>query len=341
MKPKKTMNHDLQDSEKQPPRFLVKIMELMAKMAPPDSSGENPKAVRAFKSVEAVTDVLKGGPLKRRLLSPLRGKAWPVAPGEFIVGEADGRIAVCTLTSNELIARLASLPGVAIAGRVYTVNLGIERIILNLTANPQIRILVLCGKESPIFHPAQGLRALFANGVSSNHRIIGAEGHLPVLSNLSIDHIERFRRQITLIDHTGVTDMDSLKSLIATAVSQSTSLPPINSEDLASVATAKPEFKTLETGGHREPLAYDLKGFFVINLDELSGEIVCRHYKHDNTPAHELRARSAERIVLALVREGLISQISHAGYIGAELAKAETALQLGLLYEQDKRLRAN
>jgi tetrahydromethanopterin S-methyltransferase subunit A len=36
-----------------------------------------------------------------------------------------------------------------------------------------------------------------------------------------------------------------------------------------------------------------------------------------------------------LVREELISQLSHAGYLGVELAKAETALRLELDYEQD------
>jgi tetrahydromethanopterin S-methyltransferase subunit A len=36
------------------------------------------------------------------------------------------------------------------------------------------------------------------------------------------------------------------------------------------------------------------------------------------------------RAVLGLLREELVSQLSHAGYPGAELAKAESALRLGL-----------
>ncbi len=36
-------------------------------------------------------------------------------------------------------------------------------------------------------------------------------------------------------------------------------------------------------------------------------------------------------MVLGLIRENLISQLSHAGYLGAELAKAEAALRLGAL----------
>jgi len=52
-----------------------------------------------------------------------------------------------------LMDPLAGLPGVAIAGMVYTANLGITRIILNVTTNPSIRFLLICGKESALFQP--------------------------------------------------------------------------------------------------------------------------------------------------------------------------------------------
>ena len=102
---------------------------------------------------------------------------------------------------------------------------------------------------------------------------------------------------------------------------------------------AENEFKVLRPGGHRESLAYDPNGFFVITLDRQMGEIIVRHYLKDNTPAHSMSGRNAEAIMLGLLREGLISQMSHAGYLGSELAKAETALRLNLNYEQDQPLR--
>jgi tetrahydromethanopterin S-methyltransferase subunit A len=44
-------------------------------------------------------------------------------------------------------------------------------------------------------------------------------------------------------------------------------------------------------------------------------------------------------MLLGLLREQLVSQLSHAGYLGAELARAEAALRLDLAYEQDRPLR--
>jgi tetrahydromethanopterin S-methyltransferase subunit A len=77
----------------------------------------------------------------------------------------------------------------------------------------------------------------------------------------------------------------------------------------------------------------------VITLDRTAGDILVHHYLPDHTPAHMVQGRHGESILLALLREKLISQKSHAGYLGAELAKAETALRLDLLYEQDRPLR--
>src|SRR5437899_4356418 len=99
------------------------------------------------------------------------------------------------------------------------------------------------------------------------------------------------------------------------------------------------QFVSIRPGGQREPLAYDPKGYFVISLDREKEEIVLRHYLPDHTPAHEMRGRGATSMLLGLLREGLVTQLSHAGYLGEELAKAQTALQFGLRYDQDRPLR--
>jgi hypothetical protein len=99
-------------------------------------------------------------------------------------------------------------------------------------------------------------------------------------------------------------------------------------------------FTPIRPGGQREPLQYDPKGYFVITLDREADQIVMRHYLPSHAPAHEMRGRSAGPMLLGLLREGLVSQLSHAGYLGEELAKAQAALQTGWRYTQDRPLRA-
>jgi hypothetical protein len=99
------------------------------------------------------------------------------------------------------------------------------------------------------------------------------------------------------------------------------------------------QFTPIRPGGIREPLLYDPKGYFVVMLDREQEQISMRHYLHDHTPAHEMRGRSAGPMLLGLLREGLVTQLSHAGYLGEELAKAEAALRFDLRYDQDRPLR--
>jgi tetrahydromethanopterin S-methyltransferase subunit A len=269
-----------------------------------------------------------------------RDRSWPVVEGSYMIGDPMAPVAVCTLTSDELVKPLATIPGVAIAGEVQTANAGIERIILNVTANSSIRFFLLCGKDSRLFRQGQSLRALIEHSVDAEKRIVGAQGYEPVLRNLPLPRIETFRRQIELVDWSGERDVQALRERIQSLAARTPGrfmLHWDNSEETMD----QPQFTVIRPGGQREPLIYDPTGYFVITLDRPTGVIVLRHYLPDHAPAHEMRGRSAESMLLGLLREGLVSQLSHAGYLGIELAKAEAALRLGtnVRYEQDRPLR--
>lgn len=103
---------------------------------------------RLMRKVDAATGWLAKMPFQ--LATKSKSNPWPVLPGAYKVGEHFAPVAVCTLTSNELFAPLSNVPGVAIAGRVYSANLGLEKLIMNVTANPAIRFLLVCGKSRPI-----------------------------------------------------------------------------------------------------------------------------------------------------------------------------------------------
>jgi tetrahydromethanopterin S-methyltransferase subunit A len=263
---------------------------------------------------------------------------WPVIAGSYDVGDPQGSVAICALTTESLIAPLARLPGVAIAGKVYTANLGITRIVINVTANPAIRFLLVCGKDSPLFHPGQSLVALAERGIDAERRIVGAIGYEPVLSTLDPARVAQFRRQVEVVDWAGEEDLHALEEGIAALVARDPGrfAAPDSS---AGMLQAVEQFTPIRPGGAREPLQYDPKGYFVITLDREREQIINRHYLPDHTPAHEMRGRAAGSMLLGLLREGLVTQLSHAGYLGEELAKAEAALRFDLRYDQDRPLR--
>ncbi len=263
---------------------------------------------------------------------------WPVMPGTYQVGDPSGPVAVCALTSEKLVGPLVSVPGVAIAGMVYTANLGITRIIVNLTSNPAIRYLLICGKDSALFRPGQSLVALSEHGVDSQKRIIEAVGYDPVLPSIDPKQVAQFRNQIEVLDWTGEENVEVLQDRIKSLTVRNPGIF-VTDQGEATASKAQEEFVSIRPGGQREPLIYDPKGYFVITIDSEQKEILLRHYLPDHTPSHEMRGRGATSMLLGLLRDGLVTQLSHAGYLGEELAKAQTALQFGLRYDQDRPLR--
>ncbi len=66
-------------------------------------------------------------------------------------------------------------------GTLQTENIGLEKIICNVVANPNIRYMVLRGPESEGHLTGEAFKALMANGVDSKKRIIGTDAPHPFL----------------------------------------------------------------------------------------------------------------------------------------------------------------
>jgi DNA-binding transcriptional ArsR family regulator len=130
-------------------------------------------------------------------------------------------------------------------------------------------------------------------------------------------------KRVETIDLIGSDDL----GLVADAIAAGASRAP-GPLEAAGLDEAAPQTATLRPGGKRSPLRYDPKGNFVISLAPDDREIVLVHYGPDRLPAHEMRGRTAEPMLLGLLWARLVTQLSHAGYLGAELAKAESALRL-------------
>lgn len=93
--------------------------------------------------------------------------------------------------------------GAALSGTLQTENIGIEKIVCNIVGNPNIRYIVLCGVDVEGHHAGDALRALVENGINQRRTIIGSTAVTPYLLNIAKESIERFRKQVTLINLLG------------------------------------------------------------------------------------------------------------------------------------------
>jgi tetrahydromethanopterin S-methyltransferase subunit A len=255
---------------------------------------------------------------------------WPPLPGSYRVLRYRAPVAVCALNSDELIDPIAAAEpeAIAIVGTLQTENLGIERLVTNVLANPFIRFLVVCGADSRkmIGHlPGQSLVALAREGVDANRRIIGAKGKRPVLRNLELAAIDRFRSTVEVLDLTAVSEIEA----IAAAVRHCAERNPGAAEP-ASNGIAVPIAGTVPN-----KMISDPAGYFVIFVDRPRGLLNIEHYKNNGVLTTIIEGRSAAEAYMTAIERELLSRLDHAAYLGRELARAEHALSSGESYVQD------
>jgi tetrahydromethanopterin S-methyltransferase subunit A len=112
------------------------------------------------------------------------------------------------------LVKVAIEAGAALSGTLQTENIGIDKIICNIVANPNIRYLVLCGKEVEGHFTGDALIALFKNGVNKKRTIVGAKGKAPYLFNIPPASIERFREQVTPVNLLEVLDPGTIEKAV-------------------------------------------------------------------------------------------------------------------------------
>ncbi|MFH1126729.1 MAG: tetrahydromethanopterin S-methyltransferase subunit A [archaeon] len=130
-------------------------------------------------------------------------------PGDYKVINRDGRISIDTLTSpidNFFFDEAFTV------GSHKTENLGVERIISNIVSNPNVRAIIICGRESFGHYAGQALYSLWENGTDEDGRIIGAKGPIPYIENIDERVISRFREQILYVeDMIGIEDREAVR----------------------------------------------------------------------------------------------------------------------------------
>ncbi len=129
--------------------------------------------------------------------------------GEYTACSPNGCVAVVILNMD-----YTPSDKVAIYGSLKTENIGIEKIVANVISNPHIRYLIVCGDEIRGHRSGSSLIALSKNGIDEQHRIIDAPGAIPYIENLDNKAIERFQKQIEVINLIGINNKKDIDKVI-------------------------------------------------------------------------------------------------------------------------------
>ncbi len=137
-------------------------------------------------------------------------------PEESYRGNPNSSIAVCTLSSIDLLKELANseiLNHISIVGKLLSENKGIDSIIKYVNKNQKINIIIVCGKEVWGHKAGHSLFQLHKNGIDKNYRIINSTSPDPYLT-VSKTHIQYFQNNITLVNLIAETDFATISDKI-------------------------------------------------------------------------------------------------------------------------------
>ena len=139
-------------------------------------------------------------------------------PEEFYIGNTNSSICVCTLSSIKLLKEIKNskiIENVAIAGRLFTENKGIDSIIKYVNQNKKIKTIIVCGKEVWGHKSGHSLFQLHKFGVDKNNRIVNSTSPEPILT-VSNSQIQYFQKEIRLVNLINETNLQLIINKIQT-----------------------------------------------------------------------------------------------------------------------------
>lgn len=270
-----------------------------------------------------------------KALEPMTEKrtvSWPIEAGDYRLGNISGTVAIATLASENLYGKFSQntcAMDCAICGKVFTENIGIEKVVKNIISNRHIRFLILCGEEAKGHLTGACIKALHANGVDERQRIREAPGKRPWIKTLTLPQIARFQKQVEIVDLIGCEDVLTIETKVA-------ELAALKAGAMADDVIAEGVPHYVAEGPVK--LQLDRAGFLIIHPKPEANWIFVEHYKNTGAPTCVVEGSDPARLCAELIERGLVSQLDHAAYLGRELERAKLSMQLGFAFAQDRAL---
>ena len=265
-------------------------------------------------------------------LTEQRTVSWPIETGDYRLGDLSGSVAIATLASEDLYQKFSQdtcKANCAICGKVFTENIGIEKLVKNIISNRHIRFLILCGQEAKGHLTGACIKALHAHGIDERQRIKEAQGKRPWIKTLTLPQITRFQKQVELVDLIGCEDVSTIESKV-------TELAALNPGPMADDVIAEGVPHYVAEGPVK--LQLDRAGFLIIHPKPEANWIFVEHYKNTGEPTCVVEGSDPAQLCAELIQRGLVSQLDHAAYLGRELERAKLSMDLKFPFAQDRAL---
>jgi len=267
---------------------------------------------------------------KRQIRARRRPADWPFVAGRYYVIDATAPVIVVMPDNDTLAETLAALSvrGLCMISPSCRSVSDVVKLIRNVEANLAVHSIVLAGGDAGRNYPAvEALCAIFDDdeGISEKARRIahGARGKLKAFDFAAL------QKRVDVFNMLDCVDVDKIVAGVVKHGSEG------QRPDAGFVVQGHDTTLGIQRVIAPTSIAHeyhpDKAGRFIIGTDDKS--IVIEHYNSKGELLRLIQGTSARDLCIILIRNGWISRLDHAAYLGRELALAEIALQQGVPYE--------
>ena len=133
-------------------------------------------------------------------------------------------------------------------------------------------------------------------------RVLESAAWRPVLNNLTLPDVARFREQIEFVNMIGVTAVDKIVDAAREAAKKpktALSSRTLSNSDKFASRVGRLHARAPKT------LRLDKAGFFVVLPQAATGLIICEHYENNGRLAHVIEGRQGAVIAATVIEQGL------------------------------------
>lgn len=152
-----------------------------------------------------------------KILGEVCKSIFPI-PEEIYYGNSKSSISICVLSSITLLKKIENselMNDISLVGRLFSENKGIDSIVRYVNSNPNVKTIIICGKEVWGHKSGSALIALYKNGIDANGKILNSSSPDPYLT-VTQKEVEKLQSQVRIINKIGITNFEKISNLVHT-----------------------------------------------------------------------------------------------------------------------------
>jgi len=269
---------------------------------------------------------------RKTVLGGGRDGEWPFIPGRYRLFDATAPIVIVGSSAEDLAQNLAALetPGICMVATQCRGAADIEKLVRNIAANLSIQNVVVVGEPEA---DAPALGALLAVlGTDLELSAAGKELLRKVKGRLQDVDLGAVSRKVRAVNMLGSADIDKVVAKVSELASEA------NRPNTGFRTSGGKDDDGIERVLAASNIAYetqkDKAGNFYISVQ--GKKIVVEHFSPKNELLRVIEGQSARDLCITLIRNGWVSKLDHAAWLGRELLRAELAMHAGAQFVPDR-----